>query len=143
MENAGTGVTIDLHWALTPPRWPAKPSCAEFWEQAVEIQVNGFGIRTLKPEDLLLYLVVHAAKDGWHRLRMLCDLAELIRSHPGWDWDRSIERAKACGCRRLLLIAALLAAQLLGAPVPDWVEAQAMNDSEASIVCQRIVRHQS
>jgi hypothetical protein len=141
LENEETGVMIDLHWALTPPSWPVKPNHADLWTRPVEIELGGTRMSTLEPDIQLFYLVVHAAKDGWHRLRMLCDLAELIRGEPDWNWEQTLAHAEENGGLRMVLISVLLISRLLETPIPDWVKTRAVGDAKALEISARIVRH--
>ena len=82
-------------------------------------------------EDLLLILCMHGAKHMWSRLEWVCDVAELIRSEPGLDWDQVMDRAARLGSRRMLFLGINLAVDLLDAPVPGEVLRQARRDTVA------------
>jgi hypothetical protein len=61
---------------------------------------------------------VHGAKHRWERLGWLCDVAEIVRSPKGLNWDQAIESAARVGAERILLLGLSLANELLGAAPP-------------------------
>ena len=140
LENSETGSTIDLHWALLPPRWTAKPDLRQIWVRSTRVDVMDAPVPTLNREDLLLYLCVHASKDGWKQLRTLCDIATLLELQSDWNWDRILSQAQSFGCQRIVLLATLLAARLLNAPVAEHVLAQARRQPVITAMAERIVR---
>jgi hypothetical protein len=75
----------------------------------------------LHPADTLLMLCCNGAKDCWTRLDRICDVAGLLRSHPGADWRIALDAATRIGARRVLLLGIELARRLLEAPVPRWL----------------------
>jgi hypothetical protein len=64
---------------------------------------------TLAPEDDLLILAIHGGKEMWWRLNWACDIAAFNESHPKLDWIAILERARAQGCLRMVLLAMSLA----------------------------------
>jgi hypothetical protein len=46
---------------------------------------------------------VHGCAEFWHQLKLICDVAELIRVHKAMDWDELVRRASVVGSRRMLL----------------------------------------
>ena len=81
----------------------------------------------MAPEDLLLILCVHGAKHYWSKLGWICDVAELLRVHPGLKWTALLLQAKQLGGRRILFLGLFLAHVLLGAGLPEevWKEINA------------------
>src|SRR5262249_24072686 len=63
----------------------------------------------------------HGGKHRWEYLVWLCDIAELIRCYPALNWTEAIERATRLRGRRILLLGALLARDILGAELPKAV----------------------
>jgi len=119
---------IDAHWRLLPGTWTIPLDYEGLWQRSGTTQVGGRAVRVLADEDLLFYLALHSTKERWLRLRMVCDVAELLRARPMLDWNRALSDATAQGGRRILLLAAHLAATWLGAPVPDPIRAHAGAD---------------
>jgi hypothetical protein len=114
-------VTIDLHWRFVPNPFFFPLDLELLWERMEQVPFAGTTILSLPPEDLLLILCVHGAKDRWSRLIWVCDIAELIRAHGRMDWKRVIEQARTLSSERKLLLGLLLASALLGAALPEEV----------------------
>jgi hypothetical protein len=115
---------VELHWTLTQPgeRWSIDP--AELWERSEPVDGAGAHLRTLAPEDLLLYLCQHTS---YHHhftfgLRPSCDIAQSI-AHYGLalNWEVLIERAVQWQWERGVLLALRIAHDLVGARVPEEV----------------------
>ena len=78
-------------------------------------------MRNLSPEDTLLYLVIHRARTSL-RLRLLCDIAELLRRHgETLDWDYVLRQARSARARTALYWSLGAAHRLLDAPAPAAV----------------------
>jgi hypothetical protein len=112
---------VDLHWAITERffSFPLDPEC--LWERLHRVPLGGSDVATFSPEDSLLILCVHASKDAWERLKYVCDVAELVRTHQDMDWRRVVEQAGRLGSERMLFIGLLLARDLLETPLPQEV----------------------
>jgi hypothetical protein len=94
----------------------------------------GTTVSTLAPEDLLLALCAHGAKECWGKLKWICDVAELIRAYPNLDWDRVLTQAKQLHSQRMLLLGVGLARELLGVRVPETVLAAIQSDGASAIL---------
>jgi hypothetical protein len=114
-------ITIDLHWRFVPSPFYFPFNLEHLWQRTEKVPFAGTMIRNIPPEDLLLILCVHGAKDRWSRLKWICDIAELIRTHGRLDWTRVIEQARALNNESKLLLGLLLASDLLGAALPEDV----------------------
>lgn len=119
---------IDVHWRLLPATWSIPIDYDGLWQRSGTTRIAGRTVRVLADEDLLFYLALHSTKERWLRLRMVCDIAELLRARPALNWDHALAAAAAQGGRRILLYAAYLAATWLDAPVPQAVLALAEAD---------------
>jgi hypothetical protein len=86
-------------------------------------------VRTLRAEDLLLVLSVHAAKHVWAQLSWLCDIAQLVNSQR-LDWNAIQCEAKRLGIERILSLNLLLAHKLLGSPLPPAIHPRSNCHSE-------------
>jgi hypothetical protein len=100
---------IDLHWLFSPPYFlPFDEAGAA--RRSIVLRAGGLAVRTLCPEDLLLYLCVHGARVCWP-FRLLCDLAGLVLNcRP--DWDDVAEQAERAHCTRALRVGRLLRPKL-------------------------------
>jgi hypothetical protein len=78
-EHPETGLVIDLHWRLFRNPWlPANARLDQVGEDWINL--GSERIPTLPAPQLLLYLCVHGALDGWLRLKWLADIAALLRT---------------------------------------------------------------
>jgi Uncharacterised nucleotidyltransferase/Transglutaminase-like superfamily len=118
-EQPGTGILIDLHWRLF--RNSFLPANAGI-DQAGEAWINlgSESIPTLPPPQLLLYLCVHGALDGWLRLKWLADIGALLHTMT----PEQVASAAALARRQQALpqfsAAILLCQEMLGPhPMPD------------------------
>ena len=117
-SRADEGLYIDLHWEFVPRYFSLRLEAESFWPRLVEESFEGLKVLSFSPEDLLLILCAHAAKEFWERLVWLCDVAELAGAHPSLDWPQLIGRATLTGTRRALLVSLSLAHDLLAVPLP-------------------------
>jgi hypothetical protein len=132
------GSMVDLHWAITERffSFPLDPEC--LWERLNRVSLGGSDFPTFSPEDLLLILCVHGSKDAWERLKYVCDVAELVRTHQDMDWRRVVERAGRLGSERMLFLGLLLARDLLETPLPEEVSRKAHADPAVEALVRRI-----
>lgn len=108
------------------------------WERAQTISLAGGQVRTLALEDHLLALAVHGCKDGWSRLKWVCDVAELVDRHPLLDWESIQATAKARGSLRLLWVALALAEGLLGVTLPDPLRRRMADDAAVARLANQL-----
>jgi len=111
-------VCLELHHALWHPRFFARDD--GIFDRAVVVELDGAAVRTLSPEDTLLHLAIHRTRSPL-RLRLVCDVAELVRGAPALRWDEVLQRARRLRARTAVHTALSLARDHLGAPVPAEV----------------------
>jgi len=123
---------VDLHWLFSPPYFlPFDPAAAV--QRSVEFRLGGLAGRTLCPEDHLLYLCIHAAREGWGQAQFPCDVAGLAARCP-IDWDGLVRRAERTQCWRALAAGLDLAHRLCDAPLPPEVLRRVQRDPAALAV---------
>lgn len=113
-------VRIDLHWRLSPPYYQFGPDSDELWARAREETLENSIVRTLAPEDNLLYLAVHASRHGWPALSHVCDIAHFV-NRAKLDWEILLKRAQVTGSRLMLTVGLLLAGKLCALEIPGSV----------------------
>ena len=126
--DSTSAANVDAHWQLLPSTWNIPLDYDGLWRRSRTTTIAGRNVRIFADEDLLFYLALHSTKERWLRLRMICDIAEFLRARASLDWDRALSSATAQGGRRMILLAAHLAAEWLGAPVPERIRARARRD---------------
>ena len=122
---------VELHWALTPPKFACALDAAEFASRLRPVLVGGRTVRTFAPEDLVFYLCVHGCGHVWERLAWVADIAALIERERGMDWPAIAARARAVGAARMLRLGLWLAHELLAAPLPPELASSCATDRTA------------
>jgi hypothetical protein len=115
-----TGEILELHWAITGPRFTSPVDLDELWVRVEHKTVGRTRVLALSPEDLLLVLCYHGSRHMWERLEWITGVAELVRTGD-LDWDLTVRTAERHGSRRMLLLGLTLAHELLDARVPQEI----------------------
>ncbi len=121
-------IVLDVHQALTHrPFTPFSLRFDDALRRGVDVEVAGRHARTLAAPDLLVVLCVQLAKDAGEErdgppLIKVCDIAELMRSHPQLDWHATVRIARDEGVLRVLCLGVAVAAKLLGTRIPEEIE---------------------
>lgn len=130
---------VELHWRLAPRFFGASFDTSQLWQHTETIEVQGASMHVPCPEDLLLMLCIHGAKDCWEKLEWVCALAELVQSNPHLDWQELMARAKASRCLAIVSLGLLLAHDLLDAPLPSEVIKELTRRKRAHSVTDQVV----
>ena len=137
-------VNVDLHWKFTPRGTFSffTLDLEALWERLEPVCVRGTRILNLPPEDLLLILCVHGAKEVWPNLKTICDVGELLRVYPDMNWERVMNDARRLRSERILFLGLLLANELLDVALPEnvsqSVRSHAVIDQVAARILQRL-----
>ncbi len=132
------GVIVELHWAISPRYASLAVEPGQLWERLEAISVAGVRVLALAPEVLLPSLCEHGAKHGWERLSWICDIAQMIRTATGLDWDRLVRQAGASRSTRRLALGLCLARDLLGVALPDAPRRQVESDPVLSRLARQV-----
>ncbi|MBW4668528.1 MAG: nucleotidyltransferase family protein [Cyanomargarita calcarea GSE-NOS-MK-12-04C] len=122
---------IDLHRDIVPKHLCCSVSDNYWWEHIEPFSLAGTKISNLTPEASLLILCLNGTKECWQSLNRICDVAELIRTHPEMDWNHIMEEFTILGCKRLISLGLILAGELLAAPLTEEVWQWVKSDSVA------------
>jgi hypothetical protein len=120
--SADGQVLVELHQVITSGTFFFPLYAGRMWARVEEVSLDNKRFRGLAPEELLLILCVHGAKHHWSRLGWICDVAELLRAYPRFEWDRVLEQARCWGGTRMLMLGLQLARGLLGTDLPAAVQ---------------------
>lgn len=131
---------VELHWEFAQRRYARAAGGESVWSRLVDVRLGAREVKGLPAEELLLSLCVHGTKHLWERLAWVCDVAELLRSHPQLDWPSLLSQARQAQTERMLLLGLHLAGRLLGAPVPEEVWARAAAEPAVARLAGRVVR---
>ena len=137
---------VELHWGIASRFFMFPLDVNRFLGRLVPMDLMGKRVLTPAPEDLLLILCVHGAKDLWARLEWVCGIAELIRAHH-IDWEMVRQQAKELGAERTLFLGLLLAREFFDSRLPDSLvnslEGQPVVSTLAAEVSQNLLRRNS
>jgi hypothetical protein len=131
-------VFVELHWAFTngDVRFPL--FLEDVTPRLVPVRIAGTHVLTFGREDLLLILSAHGAKHCWRCLEWICGVSELVRETPQLDWNAVLDRARALGAVRMVLLALYLAHELLQAPVPEDIRKRVFADKRVAILAAKV-----
>ena len=129
---------VDLQWVMAHRHFAFRLDRPEFWARRVAVGFENQTVPGLAPEDLLIVLCVHGSKHAWEQLKWVCDVAELVRSHPELDWNQIFVHASNWRCRRMLYLGLAVAYLLLDAPLPTVVLERLKVDVEVMALAHRM-----
>ena len=132
-------LNIDLHWRINPPEMSLPFDEDALFGRLEPMNLAGRRIMRMSAADTLLVLCFNGGKDCWKRLDRICDVAELLRSHPSLDLSAALDAARRIGAQRMLLLGLALAHDLLGAPLPEWIPRDATIRALVPIVRRGLV----
>ncbi len=113
------GVSVDLHWRLTPSHYPVQLDPEILWRNRTVIDIAGTPLPTLTPEALMLLLAVHGAKHCWEALGWLADVAWLLDANPELEWTAVQALAAEARCERVVGLAESLINVVFRGAAPD------------------------
>jgi len=131
---------VELHTERTMRYFPRGLPIEEFFARRQYVSVDGHHIPALAIEDELILICIHGAKHLWERLSMVADVAAYVIRQTSLNWERSYATARAAGAERMLNTGLLLARNLLGATLPQTVQARLKSDRSASQLAADIAR---
>ena len=129
---------VDLQWVMAHQHFAFRLDRPEFWVRRVAVSFENQTVPGLAPEDLLIVLCVHGSKHAWEHLKWVCDVAELVRSHPDLDWNQILVHASNWRCRRMLYLGLAIAHLLLDAPLSAAVLERLEADVEVMALAHRM-----
>jgi hypothetical protein len=135
LQHPGLGCEVDLHWLFSSPYFLLFDSVRAV-ERSIVLHAGGLTARTLCPEDYLLYLCIHAARESWDQAQFPCDLAGIASRCP-LDWDDLLRQAEHTGSWRALAAGLDLAHELSEAPIPREVLRRVKLDRAVSWISAR------
>jgi len=129
---------VELHTERTMRYFPRGLPIEDFFARRQYVSIDGHQIPALAIEDELILICIHGAKHLWDRLSMVADVAAFIDRQTSLDWERAFATARAVGAQRMLDTGLLLASNLLGAALPQNVQARLQSDRAASRLAAKI-----
>ena len=111
---------VELHWGIASRFFMFPLNVDRFLGRLVPMDLMGKKVLAPAPDDLLLILCVHGAKDLWERLEWICGIAELVQAH-NINWEIVRQQAKELGAERTLFLGLQLASEIFDARLPESV----------------------
>jgi hypothetical protein len=129
---------VDLQWVMAHEHFSFQLDRPEFWQDRTPVTLGSKTVLGLSPEIQLIVLCVHGSKHAWELLKWVCDVAELVRSHPDLDWNQIVVHASHWQCQRMLYLGLAVAHLLLDAPLPAAVLERLTADVEVLALAHRM-----
>lgn len=141
-ERSTDGMVVELRWRLElTARYPRKLGMDWAWPHRRTTKLAGSDVLNLEPEVALLLLSMHGSKHVWSRLMWICDIAKLIESEPGLNWNSAQREAKHVGLWRCLALGVLMARRITGAEIPAEVLRNFEADRTAKRLSESLEKH--
>ncbi len=140
-ERQADGMVLEMRWrlVLTQPRFRRNLGMDWVWPLRRSVLVAGAEVPDMSPEITLLVLCMHGSKHVWSRLIWICDVAQLLATSPGINWNEVIREAEKTGLWRSLALGVLLAHRFADAEVPQAVLRRFEADATVRKLTQYIV----
>lgn len=133
-----TNVFVDLHWGLKI-RNSSFPVYSDLFNRHLKlVEIEGHQVHNLPTEELLLYLCTHGALHCWESLGWICCVAELIRSNPNLDCERTTQMVRRVKYERIFSLGLCLARNLLGAELPKKLNNYLSNDPKVERLAREV-----
>lgn len=94
---------IELHWELSGRYISQGIQFKDVAGRGIDIDIEGRDVRSLGPEDLLVYLCLHGCRSYWLQLDMACGVNELIRKKKNLDWEQVFHIAREQGAEKMVV----------------------------------------
>jgi len=133
------GDILEIHWRIVSQENISPLAPDQLWHDTRLVQLGDQELRTLSPENTLLYLCFHGAKHGWKQLKWIVDLAYLCRSCSESSWLPLLKIARQSGIFRQVGLGLLLAEDLIGIVLPAYVHDQINQDPVAKQLESQII----
>ena len=130
---------VEFHTERTFRYHPRPLPVELLFKRQVRVDIDSHDVPALSPEDELILICIHGAKHFWEQLSYIADVAAFV-SRQQLDWDRVIAAAEEVGGERMLYVGLRLAADVLGAPLPDGISERVRSDQMAGRLSAQIVR---
>ena len=129
---------LDVHWRFAADYLGVGPNPEEAIARRIAVKILEKTVYTLDPETNLLVLCLNGALHIWSNLRLINDLAHLIKMQTVWDWPGLLNRAQELGMRRQMLLGLSLAHNFLSVPLPGEILQEAEADPHITALSRQV-----
>jgi hypothetical protein len=130
---------VEFHTELTFRYHPRPIPLERLFKRQARVKIDGREIPALSPEDELILICIHGAKHFWERLSYIADVAAFV-SKQELDWKRVTLAANEVGGERMLYVGLRLAADVLGAPLPENIAASVRTDPAVERLARQVLQ---
>ncbi len=93
---------------------------ARIWDESREIMLDGYTVRVMSNEDLLLAACINSCRKRYFRLKSLVDIAEIVAVTPV-DWEKFLRNVHAAQCEKIVFTALKITERTVGVNMPQAV----------------------
>jgi len=136
--HPATGHLVELHARVASRRFGGGPATDALWARRETLTIAGRPIAVLGADDAFLVQALHGGKHRWERLEWVAAVAELLRRRGG---DVTSVMAGAGEAERAVLLACAVAADWLGAPLAEQIDARRRRDPVVAALATAAWRH--
>jgi Uncharacterised nucleotidyltransferase len=138
-RQTSTRLLVEFHTELTFRYHPRPLPLEKLFARQERVGIDAHLVPALSPEDELVLICIHGAKHFWEQLSYIADVAAFVTVQE-LDWARVLAAAEEVGGERMLYLGLRLAADVLGAPLPEKVAELARSDRAIGPLAGRIVQ---
>jgi hypothetical protein len=144
MRSLGSGIEceyfchhdVDLNGALPI-------NFQRVWDDASSVELDGSPVWIMSPEDMLISACTNSCRKRYFRLKLLCDIREIVNKCPDLKWGALIRKAREDGCDTIVFTALMVTKMTLGCELPENVlDDLAVSPIRATII-RSLIRHMS
>jgi Uncharacterised nucleotidyltransferase len=138
-RQSATKLLVEFHTERTFRYHPRPLPLEKLFQRQTRVNIDAHEIPALSPEDELVLICVHGAKHFWEQLSYIADVAAFV-SEQKLDWGRVTSAAGEVAAERMLYVGLRLAADVLGAALPENVVETVRSDRSAAILAGQVKR---
>jgi hypothetical protein len=138
-RQTSTKLLVEFHTELTFRYHPRQLPLENLFARQAHVNIDSHLVPALSPEDELVLICIHGAKHFWEQLSYIADVAAFVTVQE-LDWTRVLAAAEEVRGERMLYLGLCLAADVLGAPLPEKVAERARSDRAIGSLVGRIVQ---
>ncbi|HKN76745.1 MAG TPA: nucleotidyltransferase family protein [Candidatus Acidoferrum sp.] len=138
-RQASTKLLVEFHTELTFRYHPRPLPMEKLFKRQARVEIDSHKVPALSPEDELILICIHGAKHFWEQLSFVADVAAFV-SNQELDWERVRSATEEVGGERMLYVGLRLAADVLGARLPEKVAELVRSDRAVGRLAGQIVQ---
>jgi hypothetical protein len=138
-RHQSTKLLVEFHTELTFRYHPRPIPLERLFKRQARVKIDGREIPALSPEDELILICIHGAKHCWERLSYIADVAAFV-SEQELDWRRLKLAAGEVSGERMLYVGLRLAADVLGAPLPEDLAVSVRTDPAVERLARQVLQ---